>query len=155
MVNPIPDGYPRISPGLSVDGAEAAIAFYTEIFGMTERMRVPMGDRIGHAELQLGDALIMVADEFPEMDFVSPKRIGGTPVNMNIHVEDVDAIFAAALEAGATQLQPVENQFYGDRSGTIEDPWGHRWHISTHVEDIDEEEMQRRSAAAMAEFGGS
>ena len=152
MVQPIPDDYPRISVGLSVDGGADAIAFYTEVLGMTERMRIPMGDKIGHSELTLGDSLVMVADEFPEMGFGSPKRLGGTPVNMSVYVEDVDATFAAALAAGATELRPVVDQFYGDRSGTIEDPWGHHWHIATHIEDLDPDEMARRSDAAMAEM---
>ncbi len=152
MVQPIPDDYPRVSVGLSVDGAADAIAFYTSILGMTERMRIPMGDKIGHSELTLGDSLIMVADEFPEMGFGSPKRLGGTPVNMSVYVEDVDATFAAAVAAGATELRPVVDQFYGDRSGTIEDPWGHHWHIATHIEDLDPDEMARRSDAAMAEM---
>ena len=152
MVQPIPDDYPRVSVGLSVDGAADAIAFYTSILGMTERMRIPMRDKIGHSELTLGDSLIMVADEFPEMGFGSPKRLGGTPVNMSVYVEDVDATFAAAVAAGATELRPVVDQFYGDRSGTIEDPWGHHWHIATHIEDLDPDEMARRSDAAMAEM---
>ena len=152
MVQPIPDDYPRISVALSVDGGADAIAFYTEVLGMTERMRIPMGDKIGHSELTLGDSLVMVADEFPEMGFGSPKRLGGTPVNMSVYVEDVDATFAAALAAGATELRPVVDQFYGDRSGTIEDPWGHHWHIATHIEDLDPDEMARRSDAAMAEM---
>ncbi|WP_419921002.1 VOC family protein [Candidatus Poriferisodalis sp.] len=154
MVQPIPDDYPRISVALSVDGGADAIAFYTEVLGMTERMRIPMGDKIGHSELTLGDSLIMVADEFPEMGFGSPKRLGGTPVNMSVYVEDVDATFAAALAAGATEVRPLVDQFYGDRSGTIEDPWGHHWHIATHIEDIDPDEMARRSDAAMAEMSG-
>ncbi len=152
MVQPIPADYPRISVGLSVDGAADAIAFYTDVLGMTERMRIPMGDKIGHAELTLGDSLIMLADEFPEMGFDSPKKLGGTPVNMSVYVEDVDATFAAAVAAGATEVRPVVDQFYGDRSGMIEDSWGHRWNIATHVEDIDPDEMARRSAAAMAEM---
>ena len=154
MVQPIPADYPRISVVLSVDGAADAIAFYTDVLGMTERMRIPMGDKIGHAELTLGDSLIMLADEFPEMGFDSPKKLGGTPVNMSVYVEDVDATFAAAVAAGATEVRPVVDQFYGDRSGMIEDPWGHRWNIATHVEDIDPDEMARRSAAAMAEMSG-
>ena len=154
MVQPIPDDYPRISVALSVDGGADAIAFYTEVLGMAERMRIPMGDKIGHSELTLGDSLIMVADEFPEMGFGSPKRLGGTPVNMSVYVEDVDATFGAALAAGATEVRPVVDQFYGDRSGTIEDPWGHHWHIATHVEDIDPDEMARRSDAAMAAMSG-
>ena len=154
MVQPIPDDYPRVSAALSVDGASEAIDFYINVFGMTERMRIDMGGKIGHSELALGDSLIMVADEFPEMGFGSPKRLGGTPVNMSVYVDDVDATFAAALAAGATEVRAVVDQFYGDRSGMIEDPWGHRWNIATHIEDVDPEEMARRSAAAMAEMSG-
>ncbi|WP_420625749.1 VOC family protein [Candidatus Poriferisodalis sp.] len=153
MVQPIPDDYPRVSPTLSVDGAAEAIDFYVNVLGMTERMRIDMGGKIGHSELALGDSLIMVADEFPEMGFVGPKSLGGTPVHMTVYVEDVDAIFAAALEAGASELRSVEDQFYGDRSGQFEDPWGHAWNVMTHVEDVDPEELARRSEAAMAEMG--
>ena len=153
MVQPIPDDYPRISVAMSCDGAADAIAFYTEILGMTERMRIPMGDRIGHSELMLGDSLVMVADEFGEMEFHSPKHYGGSPIQLSVYVEDVDATFAAALAAGATEVRPIEDQFYGDRSGMIEDPWGHRWNLSTHIEEVDPDEMARRSEAAMAEMG--
>ncbi|WP_419838019.1 VOC family protein [Candidatus Poriferisodalis sp.] len=153
MVQPIPDDYPRISVAMSVDGAADAIDFYTSILGMSERMRVDMGGRIGHSELALGDSLLMVADEFPEMDFHSPKHYGGSAMQLSVYVEDVDAVFAAALEAGATEVRPIEDQFYGDRSGMIEDPWGHRWNLSTHIEDVDPDEMARRSEAAMSEMG--
>ncbi|MCY3585063.1 MAG: VOC family protein [Acidimicrobiaceae bacterium] len=153
MVNPIPDDYPRISVSMSIDGAADAIAFYTEILGFTERMRIDMGGKIGHSELALGDSLIMVADEFPEMEFHSPKHYGGSPMQLSLYVEDVDATYAAALAAGATEVRPIVDQFYGDRSGMIEDPWGHRWNLATHIEDIDADEMARRSEAAMAEMG--
>ena len=152
MVQPIPDGYPRISAALSVDGAAEAIDFYINVLGMTERMRIDMGGKIGHSELVLGESLIMVADEFPEMGFVSPRSLGGSPVHMSVYVEDVDAIFVAALAAGAIELRPVEDQFYGDRSGQFEDPWGHCWNVTTHIEDVNPEEMARRSEAAMAEM---
>ncbi len=154
MVQPIPDDYPRVSIAMSVDGADAAIAFYTQVFGMTERMRVPMGDRVGHSELVLGESLIMVADAFPEMEFEPPGHYGGSPVQMSIYVEDIDATFAAALAAGATEVRPIEDQFYGDRSGMIQDPWGHRWNLATHIEDVDPDEMARRSEAAMSEMAG-
>ena len=147
--NAIPDDYPRLTPYLCVDGAEAAIAFYTEALGFTERMRMPGPDgRIGHAELELGEAVLMLADEYPDMGIRGPKTIGGTPVTMNLYVEDVDAVFARALEAGATSLRAVEMQFYGDRSGQLEDPFGHRWSLSTHVEDISSEEMAARAQQA-------
>ncbi len=155
MVQPIPDDYPRISVALSVNGAADAIEFYTRVLGMTERMRVPMGDKIGHSELTLGDSLVMVADEFPEMDFHAPQHYGGSPAQMSVYVDDVDAAFAAALAAGATEVRPVTDQFYGDRSGMIEDLWGYRWNLATHIEDVDAEELARRSEAAMAEMAGT
>jgi PhnB protein len=150
-VKPIPDGYPQLTPYLAIDGAEAAIEFYGKVFGARERMRMPAPEgKIGHAELEIGDALIMLADEFPEMSAPSPKRIGGSPVTISLYVDDVDAVFESALEAGATELRAVENQFYGDRSGQFEDPFGHRWSIATHVEDVPPEEMEKRAAEAMS-----
>jgi PhnB protein len=147
-VKPIPDGYPRVSPYLIVDGAAQAIDFYKQVLGATERMRMggPEG-RVGHAELQIGDSVVMLADEFPDMGSVGPKQIGGTPVTIGVYVEDVDKTFDTAVKAGAKSLRPVENQFYGDRSGQFEDPFGHRWSISTHVEDVSPEEMAKRAAA--------
>jgi PhnB protein len=147
MVKPIPDNYPQVCPYLSVDDAAAAIDFYTEVLGAKERGRLPAPDnKIGHAELELGDSLIMLADEFPEMGIRSPKAIGGTPVTINVYVEDVDAVFEKATAAGATPLRKPEDQFYGDRSGQFEDPFGHRWSISTHIEDVSPEEMATRAA---------
>ena len=150
-VKPIPDGYPQVTPYLIVDGADAAIQFYARAFGAKERMRMggPEG-KIGHAEIDIGQGLIMLADEHPEMDARGPKTIGGTPVTISLYVEDVDAVFQAALDAGATELRAVENQFYGDRTGQIEDPFGHKWHLATHVEDVPPEEMEQRAAEAMA-----
>jgi PhnB protein len=146
-VKPIPDGYPRVSPYLVVDGAQKAIEFYTTVLGATERMRMDGPDgRIGHAELEVGDSLIMLADEFPEMGAKGPAAYGGSPVSISVYVEDVDAIFDKATEAGATVVRPLENQFYGDRSATFDDPFGHRWTIATHVEDVSPEEMGRRAA---------
>jgi PhnB protein len=146
-VNPIPENYPRLTPYLCVDDAAAAIDFYTKVFGATERMRMPGPDgKIGHAELQLGNAMIMLADEHPEMGVRGPKSIGGTPVTLSLYVEDVDAVFDSAVGAGATALRPVADQFYGDRSGQFEDPFGHRWSVASHVEDISPEEMARRAA---------
>jgi PhnB protein len=148
-VQPIPQGYPRLSPYLCVDGAARAIEFYTDVLGATERMRMDGPDgRIGHAELELGNSVIMLADEYPDMGFLSPTRIGGTAVTLHAYVEDVDAVFDKALAAGAKALRPVENQFYGDRSGQFEDPFGHRWNVASHVEDIDAEEMARRAEQA-------
>ncbi|HEU0087044.1 MAG TPA: VOC family protein [Pseudonocardiaceae bacterium] len=146
-VNSIPDNYPRITPYLCVDGAAAAIDFYKSVFGASERMRMPGPDgKIGHAELQLGDGVIMLADEYPEMGVRGPKSIGGTPVTINLYVEDVDAVFESAVRAGATSLRAVADQFYGDRSGQFEDPFGHRWSVASHVEDVSPEELARRAA---------
>ena len=148
---PIPEGYPRVIPYLCVDGANAAIDFYSEVLGATERMRMPSpGGKVGHAELEIGDSLIMLADEFPEMGVRSPKTIGGTPVTISVYVEDVDSVFDEALSHGATAVRPVEDQFYGDRAGQFEDPFGHRWSVHTHVEDVPPDEMERRVAEMMA-----
>ncbi len=150
-VKPIPDGYPRITPYLCIDGASDAIEFYCKVLGATEQMRMTApGGKVGHAELQIGDSLIMLSDDFPEMGVRNPKSIGGTPVTMSVYVEDVDEVFDRALQAGAKPIRPVEDQFYGDRSGQFEDPFGHRWSIATHVEDVPAEEMEKRAAAAMA-----
>ncbi|MEU1550602.1 MULTISPECIES: VOC family protein [Nocardia] len=152
-VKPVPDGYPVVSPGLAIDGAAAAIDFYKNIFGATERMRMPGPDgKIAHCELMFGDSVVMLGDPAPDMDFLDPKTVGGTPVNLYVYVEDADAAFAAALAAGATELTPMTSQFYGDRSGAFEDPWGHRWTVATHVEDVPPDEMDRRMAEM---FGGS
>ncbi|HWC12030.1 MAG TPA: VOC family protein [Acidimicrobiales bacterium] len=149
-VKPIPDGYPQITPYLLVDDAAAAIEFYASVFGATERLRMPApGGKIGHAELQLGDSLLMVADEFPETGGRSPRTVGGSPVIVSVYVEDVDAVFERAVQAGATALRPVEDQFYGDRTAQLEDPFGHQWSVATHVEDVPPDEMERRMAQAM------
>jgi len=154
-VKPIPDGYPRVAPYLSVEGADAAIDFYAKVLGAEERMRMagPEG-KIGHAELQIGDSMIMLSDAFPDMGAPSPKQLGGSPVTMTVYVEDVDGVYERALKEGATSLRPVEDQFYGDRTGQFEDPFGHRWHVSTHVEDVSPEEMEKRAAEAMAAMSG-
>ena len=150
-VQSVPDGYPRVIPYLSVDGASAAIEFYIKVFGARERMRLPNPDgRIGHAELEIGDALIMLADSFPEMGIQSPHQLGGTAVTIMIYVEDVDAVFERAIQAGASASRAVQDQFYGDRTGQFIDPYGHRWSIATHIEDLTDEEMIRRAA----ELGG-
>lgn len=149
-VEPIPDGYPRVTPYLHVDGASAAIDFYTEVLGATERMRMPgdTPDSIGHAELELGDSVIMLSDEYPDMDIRGPKSLGGSPVTISVYVEDVDAVFDRAVSAGGRALRAPEDQFYGDRSGQFEDPFGHRWSVASHVEDVPPDEMQRRAAEA-------
>lgn len=148
-VKPIPDGYPQVTPYLCVDGAAGAIDFYADVFGATERMRMPGPDgRIGHAELGLGSSIIMLSDEYPEMGARGPRAVGGTPVTISVYVEDVDRVFDKAVAAGATALRPVQDQFYGDRSGQFEDPFGHRWSIATHIEDVSGEEMAKRAAEA-------
>jgi PhnB protein len=150
-VKPIPEGYPRVTPYLHVSGAAAAIDFYTDILGAEERMRMPGPEgKLGHAELQIGESIVMLADEFPDMGIRGPKSIGGTAVTLHLYVEDVDAVFDAALTAGATSIRAVENQFYGDRTAQFEDPFGHRWNIASHVEDVPPEEMEKRMAAAMS-----
>lgn len=150
-VKPIPDGYHSVVPYLSIKGAARAIAFYERALGATEIFRLDMPDgRIGHAELQIGDSRIMLADEMPEMpDAVcrSPETLRGTTVGMAIYLPDVDAQFQRAVEAGGIVKRAVQTQFYGDRSGTIEDPFGHVWTLTTHVEDVSPEEMARRMAA--------
>ena len=154
-VKPIPDGYPAVSPYLAVDGAEGAIEFYANVFGAKERMRMPApGGKIGHAELQLGDSVIMLSDAFPEMGHRTARELGGSPVSVALYVEDVDAVFERATAAGATVVRPVENQFYGDRAGSFDDPWGLRWSVATHVEDVPADEMARRAAEMMGGGGG-
>ena len=156
-VNPIPEGYPQVVPYLIVDDADKAIDFYTKVLGAKERMRMPGPDgKIGHAELEIGNGLVMLADEFPEMGQKSPKNVGGSPVTIAVYLADVDSVFKKALDAGAREVRAVEDQFYGDRSGGFEDPFGHLWSIQTHVEDVPPDEMEKRAAKAMAEgFGTS
>ncbi len=149
-VKPIPEGRPRVTPYLCVDGAAAAIDFYVFVLGATERMRMPAPDgRIGHAELELGNSAIMLADEYPEIGFRSPKTVGGTPITLHVYVDDVDDVFAKALARGATEVSAVKDEFYGDRTGQFEDPFGHRWNIATHVEDIPAAEMEKRAEEAL------
>jgi PhnB protein len=150
-VKPVPDGYHTVTPYLIVNGASAAIDFYKKAFGAEELFRMPMpGGRVGHAEMKIGDSRIMLADEFPEMDARGPKSLGGTPVSILLYVNDCDAVFNRAVAAGAKVKRPIKDQFYGDRSGVIEDPFGHAWSIATHKEDVSSEEMQRR----MKSMGG-
>ena len=149
MAKPIPDGYPQLSPYICIDGADAAIEFYSGVFGAKERSRMPApGGKIGHAELQLGDSVIMLSDAFPEMGHRTAKELGGSPVSIAVYVDDVDAVFERAVAAGATVFRPVEDQFYGDRAGAFDDPWGHRWSVATHVEDVPPDELERRAKAA-------
>ena len=144
---PIPDDYPRVTPYLCIDGAAAAIDFYRKAFGATERMRMGgPGSKIGHAEIEIEGGLIMLADEHPDMDFRSPKALGGSPVTVHMYVADVDAFCARAAAAGATVLRAVADQFSGDRSCQLKDPFGHTWSVATHVEDVSPEEMQKSAA---------
>jgi PhnB protein len=153
-VKPIPDGYPRVIPYLAIDGAGDALDFYTKVLGATERMRMTTPDgKVGHAELEIGDSVVMLADANPDWGNVDPKKVGGTPVTVCLYVEDVDAIHKAAIGAGAKELQPVADQFYGDRTSGFEDPWGHKWNVMTHVEDVPPDEMEKRAAAAMSGQG--
>jgi PhnB protein len=146
-VKPIPDEYQTVTPYLIVHDANAAIEFYGKALGATEIMRIPgPGGKVGHAELLIRDARIMLADEHLAMNVRSAKTLGGTPVNLLVYVEKVDEAFARALRAGAKQERPVQDQFYGDRSGTFVDPFGHRWTLATHVEDVEPQELDRRMA---------
>ena len=147
-IQPIPDDYRGATPYLCIRNAASAIDFYVEAFGAKEVMRMAQPDgRVGHAEIRIGAAPIMLADEFPEMGFRSPQTLGGSPVNLLVYVEDVDAFTARAQAAGATVKRPVADQFYGDRVVVLEDPFGHSWSFATHIEDVSAEEMQRRAAA--------
>ena len=147
-VRPTPKGYHAVTPYLSVKGAASAIAFYKKAFGAKEIMRMPgPGGTIGHAEIQIGDSRIMLADEYPEMNFRSPQAFGGTPVAISLYVQDVDRVVKKAIAGGAKVLRPVTDQFYGDRSGSLEDPFGHVWHVATHKEDIPMKELKKRAAA--------
>jgi PhnB protein len=144
-VKKVPEGYHTLTPYLVIQGAAAAIEYYKKSFGATESVRMDgPGGKIAHAELLIGDSMMMLADEFPEMGHKSPKALGGTPVSILLYVDDVDAVFKRAVGGGGKTVRPVENQFYGDRMGTLEDPYGHLWSIATHVEDVSPEEMKRR-----------
>lgn len=147
-VKPIPDGYHSVTPYLAIKGAAEAIEFYKKAFGATELFRMEHEGKIGHAEIKIGDSPLMLADEHPEMGHLSPKTLGGSPVGLMIYVDDVDTIFNRAIESGAVQLKPLQDQFYGDRSGTLTDPYGHVWTVATHKEDVAPEEMEKRMAAS-------
>jgi len=148
-VKPIPDGYHVITPYLIIKGAAAAIEYYKKSFGATELMRMAQPDgRVGHAELKIGDSVIMLSDEFPELLALSPATLGNTSVGLLLYVENADAIFDKAISLGGKVQKPMADQFYGDRNGTLEDPFGHKWTIATHKEDVTPEEMDRRMAAA-------
>lgn len=150
-VKPIPAGYPVLTPYLIAKDAAKAIAFYVKAFGGKERMRMPgPNGTIGHAEVQFGNSVLMLADEFPAMGALAPAPGSPSPVFLTMYVKDVDAVFAKALKLGATVKQPLENKFYGDRSGALVDPFGHCWCLMTHVEDLSPAEMKKRAAAAAA-----
>jgi PhnB protein len=153
---PIPDGYHTATPYLIIQGAARAIKFYKEAFGAKEVLRLadPSG-KVGHAEISIGDSLIMLADEHPEMGFRSPQSLGGSPVGIHLYVKDVDSLVIQAVTAGATVLRAVQDQFYGDRSGTLVDPFGHVWTIATHKEDVSPEEIEKRFKAFQKQASGS
>jgi PhnB protein len=148
MAKAPPDGYQSVNPYLIVRGAAQALDFYQRALGAKERLRLPLPDgRICHAEIQIGGSVVMLADEFPEMGANSPQTIGGTSVGLCVYVSDVDTVYKQALSAGGKEERPLQNQFYGDRSGTFIDPFGHKWTIATHLEDVSPEDLQRRMAS--------
>ncbi|HEY0629269.1 MAG TPA: VOC family protein [Sphingomicrobium sp.] len=156
MTKPIPDGYNSVTPYLVVDDAKRALEFYRDAFGAEEKFRLPMpvpsgvegGERIGHAEIKIGDSFVMLADEFPEMGHLGPNSRGGPTSSIVLYVEDVDTAFKKALQAGAKEQRPVKDEFWGDRMGTLTDPFGHQWSLATHVEDVSEAELEERMKAA-------
>jgi PhnB protein len=150
-----PEGYHSVTPYIIVDGAAEAIRWYEQALGAREKYRLPMGDKVGHAEILIGDSHIMLSDEWPDQNIHGPAKRGGATATFMIYVDDVDSAFERAVQAGGKVDKPVEDQFYGDRAGTVEDPFGHKWTIATHVEDVSEEEMQRRMAAWSAEGEGT
>ena len=153
-VNPIPEGYHSLTPYLTVENAAEAIEFYKRAFGAKERMRMPTPDgRIAHAELDIGDSVVMLSDPFPNSSHKSPKELGGTSAGIFMYVEDVDAVVQDAIDAGATVTMPIEDMFWGDRFGGVMDPFGHAWQIATHKEDLSEEEIAERAKDAMASMG--
>ena len=154
-VKPIPDGYPVITPYLCLEGASQAMDFYKRVFGATERLRMPAPDgKVGHAEIDIGGSVLMLADECPDMQFRSPNTFGGSPIHLHLYVENVDGVIERAVAAGAKLLRPAKDQFYGDRSGTIEDPFGHVWHLATHIENLTPEELCRRTQQASKDMAG-
>lgn len=155
-VKPIPDGYHTATPYLIIEDAADAIEFYKKAFGAVELFRIPAPEgKIGHAEIKIGDSPIMMADAYPDMGYLGPKSLGGSPVSLMIYVEDVDTVFNRAVAAGATVKEAVSDKFYGDRIGTLIDPFGHVWHVSTHKEDVSLAEMEQRAKAASTEASGA
>jgi PhnB protein len=150
---PIPEGYHTVTPYLAVEDAAGAIEYYKKAFGAKERVRMEAPeDKIGHAELEVGDSLVMLADPFPQSSTTPPKELGGTSASIFMYVEDVDAVVKQAVDAGATVAMEVADQFWGDRFGTVTDPFGHSWSIATHIEDLTPDEIAERGKAAMAEM---
>ena len=152
-VKPIPDGYHSLTPYLIIDGAAQAMEYYKNAFGAVELFRMEHEGKIGHAEMRIGDSPLMLADEMPQ--YKGPKALGGTPVSLMIYVEDVDKVYPQAIAAGGTEIKPLQDQFYGDRSGTLSDPFGHIWTIATHKEDVTSEEIEKRVAAMHHSHGAS
>ncbi len=149
-VKPIPDGYHSVTPYLIVHDAAAALDFYKKALGAVETVRMPApGGRVGHAEIRIGDSVVMLADEHPEMGAKSPRTIGGSPISLMVYVEDVDARVAQAVAAGGRLVRPVADQFYGDRTGGVDDPFGYHWYLATHVEDVPPDELKKRAQKAM------
>jgi PhnB protein len=155
MAKPIPDGYRTVTPYLTVKGAAQAIDFYTRAFGAqeVERMTGLDGQSVMHAEIKIGDSVVMLSDEFPQMGCRSPQTLGGTTASLFLYVADVDAAFQRAVDAGAKAIMPPADMFWGDRFGTLVDPFGHQWSLATHKEDLSREEIRKRGAAAMASTG--
>jgi PhnB protein len=155
-VKPIPEGYHSVTPYLFVRSAASAIDFYKNVFGATEVMRMAGSNgKITHAELRIGDSIVMLADENPPTGVMSPQTVGGFSVGLHVYVENVDAVIQKGVENGAKLLRPIKNQFYGDRSGSLLDPFGHMWSVATHVEDVSPEEMRKRMTVAMSQTAGS
>ena len=154
-VKPIPEGYQTMTPYLTVRDAARTIEFYKEAFGAQERYRMPTpdGKGIAHAELKIGDSIFMLSDEMPGMGYGSPLSLGGTAVGFYVYVEDVDAAFDRAIAAGGTVRQPVQDMFWGDRTGSLQDPFGHKWDLATRVEDVRPDEMKRRGAEFFRKMG--
>ncbi len=152
-VKPIPDQYHTVTPYLIVKGAASALDFYKRAFGAEETVRMEAKGSVMHAEVRIGDSVVMLADEFPAMGHKSPQQLGGTTVTLMIYVENVDQMFTRAIAAGATEVRPVTNEFYGDRAGSVKDPFGHQWMIATHVEDVAPDEMERRFRDVMKGMG--
>jgi PhnB protein len=155
-VNPVAEGFHSVTPYLFIKGAAGAIDFYKKVFGAAEIMRMPgPNGRIMHAEIRIGDSIVMLSDEYPEIGALSPQSIGGTASGLNVYIENVDAVVQKAVDAGAKLVRPVKDQFYGDRSGSLIDPFGHMWSVATHVEDVPPEEMKKRMANAMSQAAGT